>query len=81
MQFDLAWLDQDFKRLNRRGKFHPVVRRIGIAARNFLFMLAITDDSAPTAGAGIALAGAIRENLKLLHAGCLNIFSTAAASL
>jgi hypothetical protein len=31
-------------------------------------MLAITDDGAPTAGAGVALAGAIRENLKLLHA-------------
>jgi hypothetical protein len=63
----MARLDEDFERLYRGGKLHPVVCGVWIAARNFFFMLAITDDSTPTAGPGIALARAIGENLKLFQ--------------
>ncbi len=68
VQFDMARLAEGFERMYRGGKLHPVVGGVGIAARNLFFMLTITDYRAPTAGAGIALAGAIGENLKLFHA-------------
>lgn len=81
VQFDMARLSQDFERLYRGGKLHPVVSGVWIAARNFLLMFAITDHGTPSARPGISLARAIGENLKLFHARCLNRFSTSEGSL
>ncbi len=81
VQFDMARLDQDFERLYRSRKLHPVIGGVGIAARNFFFMLAIADYSAPTARPGVALARAIGKYLKLFQECCPNMFSTCLPSL
>ena len=49
---------------------------IWIAARNFFFMLAITDDRTPAARPGIALARAVGENFNLFHGNWANKAST-----
>ena len=51
------------------GEFHAVVGRRLVAARHFLFMVSHAQDRAPAAGAGVALAGAIGENLDRFQGG------------
>src|SRR5262249_14766990 len=48
-----------------RQQLHAVVGRMCFAARKLLLVLARADDDAPTAGTGIALAGAVRRHLDL----------------
>ncbi len=76
MQFDAAWFDKGVQRLNDRAHFHAVVGGVRIAARNFFFMLAITDDRTPAARPGVALARAVGENFNLFHGNWANKAST-----
>ena len=58
---DMAVIEAD----EHRGHLHPIVRRRRLAARQFLLVRAHADHRAPAAGARIALAGTVGEDLNL----------------
>src|SRR3546814_9895184 len=59
---------QRLQALDRSGHFHAVVGGKRRAAGEFKLPIALAQDRAPAAGAGIALARAVRENLDVLNA-------------
>ena len=60
MDIDAAWPLERFERGNRRHQFHPIVGGVGLAAFQFLLVIAERQDRAPAAGAGITRTGAVR---------------------
>src|SRR3546814_2602607 len=58
---------QRLQALDRSGHFHAVVGGKRRAAGEFKLPIALAQDRAPAAGAGIALARAVRENLDVLR--------------
>ena len=59
----LARTVQRIERFNRSAQLHAVVRRFRLATGNFLFLVAMTDQCAPAARPGVALARTIGSDL------------------
>ena len=64
---------QGFERLNRRHEFHAVVGSFALGAVEFLFVIVLAQNRAPTPGAGVAAAGPVGEDRNFIqvvsHAG------------
>src|SRR6185312_6289612 len=69
MEVDPAGFLQGVQRLDRRHQLHSIVGGMRLATRHFLHLAIEAQHRAPAAGSGIARAGAVREDLDLLHAG------------
>src|SRR5690625_1390807 len=67
VEVNAARLFQRAERFEGRGEFHPVVRGLRRAARNLTFERAISQNSRPTARAGVAAAGAVGIDDDVLH--------------
>src|SRR5262249_28999950 len=67
IEIDLARSLQGAQGGDRGHQLHAVVGGFGLAAGQLLFDIAITQDGAPAAGAGIAGAGAIGEDIDMFH--------------
>src|SRR4051812_19212955 len=61
-EVDHARFLQRFQRRDRRHRLHAIVGGVGLAALQFLLLVAESQDGAPAAGAGIARAGAVGED-------------------
>src|SRR5690606_1780700 len=63
MDGDFARLDQRAETADHGGHLHAVVGRVRLAAAQFLLVPAHSEQRRPAAGAGIALAGSVGENV------------------
>ena len=64
---DGAGFFQALQRADHRHQLHAVVGGVRVAPADFFFYAVEAQDSPPSAGAGIALAGAVRKDFYVFH--------------